>query len=270
MNILESFTLGLTQGLTEFIPVSSSGHLEIVQQLLSGGTRAEDFHLFLELINFGTLIAVIIFFRKYIWKIITDVFVKHDFHAALNFIITAVPAGILGLVLSKIIEKLPFFSSMITIAIAMGVVGIIMIFVNKLPHLSNLKNEEKLSHPRALLIGLAQVFALVPGVSRSGSTIIAGRVMGLDSKSAATYSFVASIPIMMGVCLKSLLSSTSRAYIVANIGTLLLANIVAFAVGMIAIKYAMKFFAKKSSIPAFGYYRVILACLVLIVLLIQP
>lgn len=259
MNILESTVLGLVQGITEFIPVSSSGHLEITQRILGAGGRAEDFHFFLELINFGTLFALLFYYRQTIWEILQRVFVKKDYKLALNILITSIPAGIIGLVLSKVIEKMPFFSSLTTIGFAMGFVGLIMIFVNKLPHLSKLKDENELTPGRALAIGLAQTFALIPGVSRSGSTIITGRVMGLDSKSAAKYSFLASLPIMIAVCGKSLLSSSSRAYIASNLGMLLLSNLVAFISGLIALQIVMKYFKKEKSIPSFGIYRVILS-----------
>lgn len=262
MNILESLVFGLTQGLTEFIPVSSSGHLEIIQRIIGTGGRAEDFHFFLELINFGTLLALLIYYRKEILKIIRQVFIKRDLHMALNLLITSIPAGIIGLLLSKFIEQQSFFSSLTTIAIAMGTVGLLMIFVNSLPHLSG-TDEEKLPHHRALVIGLAQVFALIPGVSRSGSTIITGRVMGMKSESAAKYSFLASLPIMLAVCGKSLISSSSRAYIGANWQMLLFSNLIAFISGLIALKVVMKFFKKEKSIPTFGYYRVILACILL-------
>jgi undecaprenyl-diphosphatase len=259
MNILESTVLGLVQGITEFIPVSSSGHLEITQRILGAGGRAEDFHFFLELINFGTLFALLFYYRQTIWEILQRVFVKKDYKLVLNILITSIPAGIIGLVLSKVIEKMPFFSSLTTIGFAMGFVGLIMIFVNKLPHLSKLKDENELTPGRALAIGLAQTFALIPGVSRSGSTIITGRVMGLDSKSAAKYSFLASLPIMIAVCGKSLLSSSSRAYITSNLGMLLLSNLVAFVSGLIALQIVMKYFKKEKSIPSFGIYRVILS-----------
>ena len=259
MNILESTVLGLVQGITEFIPVSSSGHLEITQRILGAGGRAEDFHFFLELINFGTLFALLFYYRQTIWEIMQRVFVKKDYKLALNILITSIPAGIIGLVLSKVIEKMPFFSSLTTIGFAMGFVGLIMIFVNKLPHLSKLKDENELTPGRALAIGLAQTFALIPGVSRSGSTIIMGRVMGLDSKSAAKYSFLASLPIMIAVCGKSLLSSSSRAYITSNLGMLLLSNLIAFVSGLIALQIVMKYFKKEKSIPSFGIYRVILS-----------
>jgi undecaprenyl-diphosphatase len=265
MSIFESIILGLVQGATEFIPVSSSGHLEITQQLLTGGARAEDFHFFLELINFGTLFALLWYYRKRIAGILKDVFVAHNVKMARNLLLTSIPAGAIGVLLPKVIESNGFFSSIYTIAIAMGAVGFLMVIVDRLPHLSEVKDENKLTAPRALAVGLCQTLALVPGVSRSGSTIIAGRFMGMDSKAAANYSFLASIPIMVGVCLKSLVSSSSRAYISENAGMLALSNLVAFVAGMIALTFVIKFLERKNSLKFFGYYRIVLAIAILAV-----
>ena len=266
MSIFIAIILGLVQGLTEFIPVSSSGHLEIVQQLIGG--RADNFHLFLELINFGTLLALIIYYRKRIWEILKDIFGKnHNFKLAINIIITCIPAGVAGLLLSKFIEENSFFSSLITISIAMAVVGVLMIIVDKLPKMSSLKDENYLTKPRALGIGIAQVFALIPGVSRSGSTIVAGRLMGLNAKSSADYSFLVSIPLMTAVCAKTLISSSTRAYLFDNLPVLALSNAIAFIAGLTAITLCLKYLKKSNSLKAFGIYRVIVAAVVLIVVL---
>lgn len=267
MTIIIAIILGLIQGLTEFIPVSSSGHLEIFGQLM--GPRPEDFHYFLELINFGTLLALLIYYRKRIIKILKDIFMRHNYKLAINVIITCIPAGLAGLLLSHFIEDTPFFSSLYTVAIAMAVVGVLMVIIDKLPHRSKLKSENELTKPRALTIGLAQTFALIPGVSRSGSTIVAGRLMGLDSESSADYSFLVSIPLMLAVCGKTLLSSSTREYLFSNLGSLAIANLVAFVSGLIAINFVLKYLKKSNSLKAFGFYRVILATVVIITLLIQ-
>ena len=261
MDILQALLLGLVQGLTEFIPVSSSGHLELIQHIFN--FSAENFHLFLEFINLGTLLALLIYFRKRIFKIIKDIFTERNYKLAINILITSIPAGIIGLLLADFIETNDFFSSLFTVSAAMGIVGLIMIAIDKLPHLSALENENHLSPGRALAIGLMQTFALIPGVSRSGSTIIAGRLTGLDSESAAEYSFLASIPIMCGVCLKMFLSESSRAYFAENLGALLWGNLVAFIVGLIALKFLLGYLKKPKSLQTFGKYRVVLACLVL-------
>lgn len=267
MSITIAIILGLVQGLTEFIPVSSSGHLEIVQQL--AGNRAGDFHLFLELINIGTVLALMIFFRKRIMGILNDIFVKKNFRLALNIIITCIPAGIMGLLLSDFISSNAFFSSMATIATAMFVIGVAMYFSDRLPHAKKLKDETKLTKPKAFAIGCAQVLALIPGVSRSGSTILAGRMAGLNSKSAAEYSFLVSIPLMCAVCLKTLIDSDSQAYLANNLGTLILSNVIAFCAGMFALRFVMSYIKKSDSLKAFGLYRIILATIIFIALLIQ-
>lgn len=266
MDIFQSILLGFVQGLTEFIPVSSSGHLELVQQLF--GFTSDNFHLFLEFINLGTLLALLIYFRKRIWKILKDIFTEKNYKLALNILITSIPAGIIGLILSDFIENNNFFGSLYTVCAAMGIVGLIMVIIDHLPHLSSLKSENELTPFRALVIGLLQTFALIPGVSRSGSTIIAGRLVGMDSESSAEYSFLASIPIMGAVCLRMFLSSTGRAYFADNLGPLLLGNLVAFLVGLIALRFLLKYLKKPKSLQSFGKYRIIVACLVIGTLLI--
>ena len=151
----------------------------------------------------------------------------------------------------------------------MLVIGILMVASSKLPHMSKLRDENKLTKPRALYIGLAQVFALIPGVSRSGSTILAGRAVGLSAASAAEYSFLVSIPLMLAVCGKSLVSGTTRTYLFNNLGPLLLANLFALVFGLIALKLVMSYVKKQNSLKAFGFYRIVLASVVLIYLLIQ-
>lgn len=257
MDWIEAIFLGFVQGVTEFIPVSSSGHLEIAERLI--GSRGADFHFFLELINFGTLLALMIFFRKRIWGILERMIKHRDWKLARNVIITSMPAGVAGFLLAKVIEQEAFFSTLVVIAGAMGVIGVLMIIVDKLPQMSRLKSEEELTGWRALWIGLAQVLALVPGTSRSGSTIVAGRLVGMNAKSATEYSFLVSIPVMVGVCLKAVVSKRSLTYIGANWQTLLVANVVAFGVGLVAVRFVMNFVKREDSLKFFGWYRVAVA-----------
>lgn len=266
MDIFEAIILGLTQGITEFIPVSSSGHLEIIRQIFN--FPADNFHLILEFINLGTLLALIIYFRKRIWQITRDVFKERNYKTALNIIITCIPAGFAGLILGNLIENNDFFGNIFTVAATMGIVGIIMILIDKIPHMSKLENENHLTPVRALIIGCLQVFAFIPGTSRSGTTIIAGRIVGLNSESAAEYSFLASIPLMMAVCLKMFLSNTGRAFFAANLGPLMLSNLVAFLVGCLALTFVMKYLKQPKSLQTFGKYRVTVACLVIGIMLI--
>lgn len=259
---LEAIILGLIQGLTEFIPISSSGHLVIAQYFMGG---AGD-HLFLEFINIGTMLALLVFFRKKIWQILIDIFKNRNYRLARNILITALPAGIVGFLLAGFIEETPFFTSAVVVVFTLAIVGVLMIFLEKLPKLSPLKDGEKLPWWRALIIGGAQVLALIPGTSRSGSTIIAGRFMGLSPAEAAEYSFLASLPIMAGVTLKVLLTDTD--YLLSHFGTLFVSNLAAFLSGLFAVGFLMRYLSKHS-LAVFGYYRLALAFVLATILLVQ-
>lgn len=259
MNYVETILLGIVQGITEFIPVSSSGHLVLFQSVMNLNPD----HMFIEYINFGTMFALIYFFRKKIAEIIGDVFVKKNYKLATNLIITAAPAGAAGYLLASLIESSSFFSDVYVVLTALVVVGLLMIFVDKITRFNKISGIEQITARHSLAIGLIQVFALIPGVSRSGSTIIAGRLLGLNSVTAAEYSFLASVPIMLGVGLKLLVKDSE--YLLNNLGTVILSNIFAFVAGMIAIKFMLQFLSKKG-LAVFGWYRIVIAGVVLIYL----
>lgn len=262
MQWLEALILGLIQGLTEFIPISSSGHLVIAQTFMTGAGE----HLFLEFINIGTMLALFVFFRRRIWKIIQDIFVHRNFKLARNIILTSIPAGVVGFFLSDFIGSNMFFASAIVVVFTLAIVGVIMVLLEKLPHASDVKNGEALSPLRALAIGGAQMIALIPGVSRSGSTIIAGRLAGLKPAEAAEYSFLASLPVMMGVTLKVLVGD--HEYLMANLGTLIVSNAFAFISGLVAVGFLMNYLGKHS-LAVFGWYRIGLAVVLATILLVQ-
>lgn len=262
MEWLVALILGLIQGLTEFIPISSSGHLVIAQTFLSGASD----HLFLEFINIGTLLALLVFFRKKIIDICKDIFVHKKYRLARNILITAIPAGVIGFGLAGFIERTPFFTSVSVVAVTLLVVGIIMVVSEKIPHAKEVKDGEHLSAVRAFIIGAAQMLALIPGVSRSGATILAGRFSGLKPAEAAEYSFLASLPLMIGVTLKVLLSD--HEYLLANLPMLAFSNFIAFVSGLLAVGFLMRYLAKHS-LAAFGWYRIALAVVLIIVLLVQ-
>jgi undecaprenyl-diphosphatase len=264
MSVVEAIVLGLIQGLTEFIPVSSSGHLVLAQQFFSGASD----HLFIEFINFGTLLALLIYFRKRILKILKDIFVTKNYKLARNIIVTAIPAGLVGFFMSDFIESNVFFESVIVVTITLAVVGLLMIILEKLPKASPISQGDDLNSKRALGIGIAQVFSLIPGVSRSGSTIIAGRLAGLSAAAAAEYSFLVSLPIMFGVIVKLLVKSSDRAYLFEHLPMLALSNAVAFISGLLAVGFLMQYLSKHS-LAVFGWYRVVLAGILVMILLIQ-
>lgn len=264
MSIIESIILGLIQGLTEFIPISSSGHLVIAQYFMNGASD----HLFLEWINLGTVLALLIYFRQRIWSAFVDVFKGKDYRLARNVIVAMLPAGLMGFLFASIIEESPFFGSVWTVVVTLFVVGVLLVVVERLPKLSKVKDEAELPVSRALTIGLVQVLALIPGTSRSGSTIIAGRIMGLNAAKAAEFSFLVSIPIMLGVIAKLLFKSSDRTYLIDNFVPLMVGNAAAFISGLIAVGFLMRYL-EKHSLAIFGYYRIGLALVIVGVLLLQ-
>lgn len=262
MNSIEIIILGLIQGLTEFIPISSSGHLVLAQNFLSGASD----HLFLEYINIGTMLALFIYFWRRILAILQDVFIRRNYRLAFNIILTSVPAGVVGFLLSDFIGTSAFFGSIAVVMVTLLTVGIVMVVLEKLPKASNVKDGENLSPLRAFLIGVAQMVALIPGVSRSGATIIAGRLSGLSAAAAAEYSFLASLPIMLGVTLKVFIED--GAYLRDHMMMLLIGNSVALISGLVAVGFLMRYLSRHS-LAVFGWYRIGLAAIIAIILLVQ-
>lgn len=259
LTFIKTLILGAVQGLTEFIPVSSSGHLVVLGDVFRDHNNL---HLLVQALDFGTVLALIIFFRHRIADLFRQVFVKRDYKLFRNLIITAFPVCLVGLILHKLIEHSDFFTSATVVAIAMGLIGILMIILDKLPHKSSVADGHELTPLRALVIGLAQCCALIPGVSRSGSTIIAGKFMGLNSKAAAEYSFMASLPVMLALVAKLVVGDHS--YLIQAWPIVLLGNIAAFIFGMAAIKFLLNYLSRRG-VKAFGYYRVILAAIIVVV-----
>lgn len=262
MNIVEAIFLGIIQGLTEFIPVSSSGH-EVLAQYFFGMGRD---HLFLEFINVGTVLALVIYFWPKIVDLFEEVAFRHNYKLARNILIAAVPAGIVGFLFAGTIESNPFFSNPWVVSIMMLVVGVVMVLLEKIPRMKDVKDGESMDPKRALYIGLAQVAALVPGTSRSGSTIIAGRLVGLNAAQAAEFSFLLSIPIMFGVIAKLLVKDSE--YMMQNLASILVSNVFALISGFIAVGFLMKYL-KNHNLAAFGWYRIGLAVVVMGILLVQ-
>lgn len=264
MSILEAIILGLIQGFTEFIPISSSGHLVIAQYFMSGASE----HLFIEWINIGTVLALIIFFRHRIWQALKDIFQGKDYRLARNVLLAMLPAGVVGFFLADFIETNAFFGSIWTVAVTLSVVGVLLVVLEKLPKMSEVKDSSDLPGSRAFAIGAAQVLALIPGTSRSGSTIVAGRLMGLTRAKAAEFSFLVSIPIMLGVIAKLCIKSADRAYLIDNALPLFFGNLAALISGLLAVGFLMRFL-ERHSLAIFGWYRIALAGVLVIVLLLQ-
>jgi undecaprenyl-diphosphatase len=262
MDFIHSIILGLVQGLTEFIPVSSSAHLVIVRQLL--GENIEIGLAFDAVLQLATIFAVLVYFRKDLWRLCGS-FVKIVFKKEVNpadktmigaIVIGTIPAVLAGLFLEKYMETV--FRGLPIIAVTLIVGSLIFFAAEKYA-----KNTAVLSWKKGLCIGLFQCLALVPGMSRSGMTISGGLFMGLSRETAARFSFLLSFPIILGSGLKKLLDMY-QAGLMSTVGfDLLLASSVAFVVGLASIHFLITFL-KNHSLRGFAWYRIVVAIAILV------
>lgn len=261
MNIIQAIILGLVQGLTEFIPVSSSGHLIVARHLLGVIKIGLAFDVALHM---GTLGALVIYFRQDIPQFARSLFVKDEkTRIAWLLIAATVPAAIIGYFLEDAAESQ--FRSVRLVAVTMLLFGVIMLLVEKYyTRRSRHSSFENVSTRQALTMGFAQALALVPGVSRSGSTITAGLFAGLDRVSATRFSFLLGIPITAGAVVK-VLSEDAALRQIQDERTIFLAGIVtALLSGLFAIRFLLGYLGKHG-LSVFAYYRIGFGFIVLII-----
>lgn len=264
MEIYQALILGIVQGLTELLPISSSAHLTLIPQIFQWNAVPDSFDVAL---HFGTLLAIgIFFFKDWINLIIggaKKVFKKEDSVDGRMFwyiVAATIPGGIIGFILDKYAEDI--LSKPLIIAIALIIMGIILYIVDKK---APTKTEYKdMTFKQTFLIGLSQALAFIPGVSRSGVTMTTGRIMGVSRESAAKYSFMLSAPIVLaatvfkiGDFIDYLAVATSTGIIAFILGVL-----ASFIVGILVIKFLLEYL-KKGSFKIFAIYRVIVGLLVI-------
>ena len=285
MNIIEAIVIAIVEGLTEFLPVSSTGHMIITQALL--GIESTPFvKAFTVIIQFGAILAVVVLYRQRFfrlkpvkirdpeavkgrstwekWGIYVKRFLdKFDFY--LKLLIALVPAGVLGLLLGDQIDSL--LENVLVVAIMLVAGGIVMLFVDQ--WFDKPTPDQTVTWQKALKIGCFQCIAMIPGVSRSFATIVGGMSVKLDRKNAAEFSFFLAVPTMAaaaGYKLYHLMKDPiGMPMLHDNLSLLLIGNIVAFLVAVIAIRFFIDFITRHG-FKAFGYYRIIIGGLMLILL----
>lgn len=261
MNILTIIVLGIIQGVTEFLPVSSSGHVLIFSRLLQNPSSFE----FDVLISFGTLFAVLIYYQKRFIEILTDIIKRRDLSLAFKLLVATIPAVIVGFFFQDLIQE--FLHGTNTVIVMLLIIGIIMVISSKWKPNENLgvnKDLHKITYKQALVIGITQCVALVSGSSRSGVTMLAAIRMGFTTKTAAEWSFLMSVPVIAGASLKVLVSEEGMNFIQTQTTSFVVANIISFLTGIAAIHILLKILQQKG-LYWFGWYRIALA-VVLIVL----
>lgn len=264
MSYITVIVLAIVQGLTEFLPVSSSGHLVLLHNILPYlPVNDVVFDVFLHL---GTLASVIVFFYSDLKKILYDLMyslrnvkkINADNLLAFYIILATIPAAVLGYLFDDMIEKI--FRSVLVVAFMLIIVGILFLFFENISK----KNHSltSLNGLQALIIGFAQALALIPGTSRSGITIIAGMGIGLTREAAVRFSFLISLPIILGANIKKI---TSIEEVISHGGLIFLSLglCISFVTGYFVIKYFMQF-VKNHNLNIFAYYRFALAITILL------
>lgn len=263
MSIIDALILGIVQGLTEFIPVSSSGHLVLFHEWLGVAENGLAFDVAL---HFGTLLALLIYFHKDILSLVKALFVRSaQTRLAWLLAVATIPAVIGGVLLEDLAEST--FRSTTLVAVNLIVVALLMLAAER--YAAGQKTRTKLvdTKPKqALSVGVAQALAIIPGVSRSGATITTGIFMGFDRVSATRFSFLLGIPIMVGAITKVMLDGGLQT--VQNELSLFAVGVfTAFVSGLVAITFLLKYLAKHT-LNVFAYYRIGLGLVVLLLTLI--
>ena len=253
MNEIDAIILGVIQGLTEFLPVSSSGHLEITRELLGTNQLPSDNLLMTSVLHFATALSTILVFRKDIYDLIKGLFDKENKTSksyVIKILIAIVPAGLVGFLLSDEIEFL-FSGNMILVGIMLIITGTLL-FLTKILKTKNFK----ISSVHALIIGLSQAFAVIPGISRSGATICTSLFLGNNKSEAAKFSFLIVIPVIFGAILKDVLSGDIFDNEI-KISILIIGFISSFLTGVLACKLMLKIVANNNLIY-FSFYCFVL------------
>lgn len=265
IDILKTIILGIIQGITEWLPVSSTGHM-ILFNALWPLEPAEFFNVFKVVIQFGSILAVLVlyFHKLNPWSPTkNEVQKKQTWQLWLKVIIGCIPAGIAGLLLDDIIDD--YLSAPFVVAVTLIVYGVIFIIVSRHPSDPKINSLNKLTFKDAFIIGCFQCLALIPGTSRSGATILGGMYEGCSRPVASEFSFFIAVPIMAAASLLKIVK-----YIMAGVGfsgtqvgLLVLGTVIAFVVSLFAIRALMKY-VKTHTFEVFGWYRIVLGILVLI------
>ena len=255
--LIKAFILGIVEGLTEFLPVSSTGHLIIVGDLLN--FNDEKGKIFEIVIQFGAILGVVWDYRARVSRLITGIGNKREQHFALNLFIAFLPAAIVGLLLHKQITTYLF--KPVTVAGALIVGGILILIIERLPWRVRVHSVENLGPLEALKIGIAQVFSLFPGVSRAGATIMGGLLAGLSRTAATEYSFLLAMPVMFAATFYELFKNLDLLH-AADVPLFAVGFVMSFITALIVVKAFLKY-VSRHDFTAFALYRIVLGLLVL-------
>ena len=268
LEIIKTIFLGVVQGITEWLPISSTGHMILVDAFMPLKVYADEVvnkefvDMFMVVIQFGSILAVLLlyFHKLNPFSPKKDNIQKRDTWVLWSKVLVAsVPAAVIGLLFDDIIDALLY--NPLTVAIALIVYGILFIIIEKKKKKPLVTNLNDLDYKTAFKIGAFQMLALIPGTSRSGSTILGATIVGCSRKVASEFSFFMAIPVMFGASLLKIIK-LDMALDLSGIIILLLGMVVAFVVSVIVIKSLMRYI-RKHDFKIFGYYRIVLGIIVI-------
>lgn len=263
MSILEAIILGIIQGLTEFLPVSSSGHLELAKVILGDNSLPEESMLMTVVLHGATALSTIVVFRKDIADIFKGLFKfknNDEFKFSLNIVLSMIPAAAVGVLLDEEIETF-FGGKVLLVGTMLLVTAVLLIFADRAKN-----TNKKVGIKEAIIIGVSQAIAILPGISRSGATISTSVLLGIDREKAARFSFLMVVPLILGKMAKDILDGAFDGFdgSMLNFGV---GFIAAFFTGIIACTWMIKL-VKKSKLKYFAYYCLVIGVVAIVYALV--
>ena len=276
-DILRSVVYGIIEGITEWLPISSTGHMILAEQVLKFSFSDAFMEMFRVVIQLGAILAVVVLYFKKLWPFCGDNgrdsgFAKHFRWPVIKLwckiIVACLPAAVLGFLLDDWMDA--HFYNSVVVAVMLIVYGIAFILVERRPRVATTTKLSRITYQQALIIGMWQVLALIPGTSRSGATILGGLLCGLSRAAASQFTFFLAIPVMAGASGLKLVKFLAKGgtFAAPEIAALLVGCVVAFVVSLLAIRFLMDY-VKKHTFTAFGWYRIALGIVVLAIWALQ-
>ena len=265
-DLLRSVAYGVIEGITEWLPISSTGHMILFEEFVHFSQSKEFMEMFRVVIQLGAILAVVVLFWDKIWPFTADkskhYIKKESWVLWFHILVATLPALVLGLLLDDWLDA--HFYNFITVAVMLIVYGVLFIVVekNRKGKRPRVRSLDKLSYRDAFIIGLWQVLAMIPGTSRSGATIVGGLLLGTTRSVAAEFTFFLAIPVMAGASLLKLLKF-GFAFTGTELAVLAVGMVVAFVVSLVAIRFLMGY-VKRHSFRIFGIYRILLGVVLLV------
>lgn len=270
-DLLRSIAYGIIEGITEWLPISSTGHMILAEQLLQFSFSEQFMSMFRVVIQLGAIMAVVLLYFRKLWPFCGDNGVDSGFAKHVRWpvvklwgkiVVACIPAAVLGLLLDDWMDEHLYNS--IVVAVMLIVYGLAFILVERRPRVPTTTKLSRITYKQACLVGLWQVLSLIPGTSRSGATILGGLLCGMGRGCASQFTFFLAIPVMAGASGLKLVKflAAGNSFVFTEIIVLIVGCLVAFAVSMMAIRFLMDY-VKRHTFTAFGWYRIALGLVVL-------